>query len=66
MNGLFWNYIRTIFVWAAGNGKHRNDNCNYDGYANMRYTITIGSVNWRGQATWYSEVVFPLLISLID
>jgi subtilisin-like proprotein convertase family protein len=53
--------LGTIFVWAAGNGKRQNDNCNYDGYANMRYTITIGSVNWYGQTTWYSEPCSALL-----
>lgn len=27
---------------ASGNGGQYNDNCNYDGYANSIYTITIG------------------------
>ena len=34
----------SIFVVASGNGGQYNDNCNYDGYANSIYTITIG--NW--------------------
>lgn len=32
----------SIFVVASGNGGQHNDNCNYDGYANSIYTITIG------------------------
>lgn len=32
----------SIFVVASGNGGQFNDNCNYDGYANSIYTITIG------------------------
>lgn len=31
-----------IFVVASGNGGQYNDNCNYDGYANSIYTVTIG------------------------
>lgn len=33
----------SIFVVASGNGGHHNDNCNYDGYANSIYTVTIGN-----------------------
>lgn len=32
----------SIFVVASGNGGQYEDNCNYDGYANSIYTITIG------------------------
>lgn len=32
----------SIFVVASGNGGQHNDNCNYDGYANSIYTVTIG------------------------
>lgn len=35
----------SIFVVASGNGGHYNDNCNYDGYANSIYTITIGKTH---------------------
>ena len=34
----------TIYVWACGNGRANSDNINYDGYANLRYTIPIGSL----------------------
>lgn len=34
---------------ASGNGGQHNDNCNYDGYANSIYTVTIGS-DYRGDS----------------
>lgn len=32
----------SIYVVASGNGGRYFDNCNYDGYANSIYTVTIG------------------------
>ena len=32
----------SLFVVASGNGGHFKDNCNFDGYANSIYTVTIG------------------------
>jgi proprotein convertase subtilisin/kexin type 7 len=32
----------SIYVVASGNGGRFGDNCNYDGYANSPYTVTIG------------------------
>ena len=43
----------SIYVWASGNGRRANDNCNYDGYANSRYTIPIGSVSDDGRYAFY-------------
>ena len=31
-----------VFVVASGNGGTVGDNCNFDGYANSIYTVTIG------------------------
>ena len=31
-----------IYIVASGNGGQVGDNCNYDGYANSIYTVTIG------------------------
>ena len=44
-----------IFVWAGGNGAERNDNCNYDGYANDFRTISVSAYDGNGRAAWYSE-----------
>ena len=32
-----------VFVFASGNGGINDDNCNFDGYANSIFTITIGN-----------------------
>jgi subtilisin family serine protease len=44
-----------IYVWAAGNGRSRGDNCNYDGWANHRYALTIGAVGSDLKQPYYSE-----------
>lgn len=51
-----------IYVWAGGNGGTK-DNVNYDGYANSRYTIAIGSVSSNGQRAYYSEHGASLVVS---
>jgi subtilisin-like proprotein convertase family protein len=45
----------SIYVWAGGNGRSQKDNCNYDGYANSRFTIAIGAVDYMGKQAYYSE-----------
>merc|ERR1712130_245119 len=45
----------SVYVWAAGNGRSSGDNCNYDGFANLRYTIAIGAVGRNGMDVYYSE-----------
>ena len=44
-----------LFVWASGNGRRQGDNSNCDGYANSRYTLAIGAIDYTGQASYYSE-----------
>jgi hypothetical protein len=45
----------TIFTWAGGNGGNRNDNSNYDSYANSIYTIAVGAIDSSGNRSFYSE-----------
>ena len=45
----------TIYVFAAGNGKSADDNCNFDGYTNSIYSITIGGIDKRDGSPYYSE-----------
>jgi subtilisin-like proprotein convertase family protein len=47
--------LGNIFVWAAGDGGEIGDNSNYDGYANSKYTIAVGSINDAGLRAPYSE-----------
>ncbi|NP_001090019.1 proprotein convertase subtilisin/kexin type 7 precursor [Xenopus laevis] len=51
----------SIFVVASGNGGQFNDNCNYDGYANSIYTVTIGAVNEVGRMPFYAEECASML-----
>lgn len=44
-----------IFVFAAGNGNNNGDNCNFDGYTNSIYTVTIGGIDRAGKHPYYSE-----------
>ncbi|XP_030632756.1 proprotein convertase subtilisin/kexin type 7 [Chanos chanos] len=51
----------SIFVVASGNGGQYNDNCNYDGYANSIYTVTIGAVDENGRKPFYAEECASML-----
>ncbi|PYH89385.1 kexin precursor kexB [Aspergillus ellipticus CBS 707.79] len=45
----------SIFVFAAGNGAGHDDNCNFDGYTNSIYSITVGAIDREGNHPSYSE-----------
>ncbi|CAO3683575.1 unnamed protein product [Rhizopus stolonifer] len=45
----------SIFVFASGNGGHYDDNCNFDGYTNSIYTITVGAIDRIGNYPSYAE-----------
>lgn len=45
----------SIFVFAAGNGATSGDNCNFDGYTNSIYSITVGAIDGEGRHASYSE-----------
>ncbi|XP_066929488.1 proprotein convertase subtilisin/kexin type 7-like [Clytia hemisphaerica] len=51
----------SIFVVASGNGGHFKDNCNFDGYANSIFTVTIGAVDELGQMPYYAEQCAAML-----
>jgi hypothetical protein len=53
----------SIYVWAGGNGKTYGDNCNYDGWANSKYTIAVAAVDNTGKQAWYSEECSALVIT---
>ena len=50
-----------IYVVASGNGGIVGDNCNYDGYASMVYTVTIGAVGEDGAMPYYGEECASML-----
>lgn len=45
----------SIYVFASGNGAMSGDNCNFDGYTNSIYSITVGAIDRTGQHPYYSE-----------
>lgn len=44
-----------LYVFASGNGGNYQDNCNFDGYTNSIYSITVASIDRRGLHPGYSE-----------
>jgi subtilisin-like proprotein convertase family protein len=56
------NSLGNIYVVAAGNGNGKGDNVNYDGLANSRYTIAVGSIDHNGKHSAYSEPGAALML----
>ncbi|MDY6939455.1 MAG: S8 family serine peptidase [Cyanobacteriota bacterium] len=55
--------LGSIYVWSAGNGLQNDDNVNYDGYANSRYTIAVSGIDHNGKQGFYSEPGAPILVT---
>ncbi|KAI8617427.1 peptidase S8/S53 domain-containing protein [Chytriomyces sp. MP71] len=49
------NGLGSIFVFASGNGGASADNCNFDGFTNSIYTITVSSLDRFNRHPEYSE-----------
>lgn len=47
--------LGSIYVFASGNGAAAEDNCNFDGYTNSIYSVTVGAVDRAGKHPYYSE-----------
>ncbi|KAK4149963.1 peptidase S8/S53 domain-containing protein [Chaetomidium leptoderma] len=47
--------LGSIYVFASGNGAQNEDNCNFDGYTNSIYSITVGAIDRKGLHPYYSE-----------
>ncbi|KAL1838672.1 hypothetical protein VTJ49DRAFT_2424 [Mycothermus thermophilus] len=47
--------LGSIYVFASGNGAQNDDNCNFDGYTNSIYSITVGAIDRKGLHPYYSE-----------
>ncbi len=55
--------LGNIYTWAAGNGLEDDDNANYDGYANSRYTIAVTAINHLGEQSYYAEPGANILVA---
>ncbi|USW54709.1 Putative peptidase S8/S53 domain, Galactose-binding-like domain superfamily [Septoria linicola] len=47
--------LGSIYVFAIGNGASNDDNCNFDGYTNSIYSVSVGGIDRKGQHPYYSE-----------
>jgi kexin len=47
--------LGSIFVFASGYGAHHGDQCNFDGYTNSIYSVTVSAVDYKGLHPYYSE-----------
>lgn len=45
----------SVFVFASGNGAASGDQCNFDGYTNSIYSVTVAAVDVQGKHPYYSE-----------
>lgn len=52
----------SIYVFAAGNGKSI-DNCNYDGYANGIFALTVGAIDHKDNMPVYMEPCSAQLVT---
>ncbi|CAI6279468.1 unnamed protein product [Periconia digitata] len=52
----------SIYVFAAGNGANNGDNCNFDGYTNSIYSITVGAIDQNNEHPYYSEACSAQLV----
>ncbi|KAI7113644.1 hypothetical protein KC352_g34934, partial [Hortaea werneckii] len=47
--------LGSIYVFAIGNGAANDDNCNFDGYTNSIYSVSVGGIDRKGLHPYYSE-----------
>ncbi len=57
------NGLGNIITWAAGNGLQSDDDSNYDGYANSRFTIAVTAISHFGQQSYYAEPGANILVA---
>jgi uncharacterized repeat protein (TIGR02543 family) len=51
-----------VTVFAAGNGKQRDDDSNFDGYANSRFVLAVAACTNQGEQSYYSEPGANILV----
>ena len=47
--------LGSLYVFAIGNGAASDDNCNFDGYTNSIYSVSVGGIDRKGLHPYYSE-----------
>lgn len=51
-----------LYVFASGNGGRFGDSCNFDGYTNSIYSITVGAIDHKGLHPEYSEACSAVMV----
>ncbi|OBA19290.1 hypothetical protein METBIDRAFT_33480 [Metschnikowia bicuspidata var. bicuspidata NRRL YB-4993] len=51
-----------IYVFASGNGGRVGDQCNFDGYTNSIYSITVGAIDHKGLHPPYAEACSAVMV----
>lgn len=54
--------LGSIFVFAIGNGAANDDDCNFDGYTNSIYSVSVGGIDREGKHPYYSEACSAQLV----
>lgn len=52
-----------LYVFASGNGGMRGDTCNFDGYTNSIYSLTVTAIDYKGLHPGYAEACTAVLVS---
>ncbi|EJF66179.1 peptidase S8/S53 domain-containing protein [Dichomitus squalens] len=45
----------SLYVFASGNGGRSGDQCNFDGYTNSIFSVTVAAIDFKGYHPDYSE-----------
>lgn len=52
----------SLYVFASGNGGRVGDQCNFDGYTNSIYSITVGAIDYKGLHPNYAETCSAVMV----
>lgn len=52
----------SLYVFASGNGGRVGDQCNFDGYTNSIYSITVGAIDYKGLHPSYAEACSAVMV----
>jgi kexin len=52
-----------LYVFASGNGASRGDGCNFDGYTNSIYSLTVSAIDYKGLHPQYSESCTAVMVT---
>lgn len=52
----------SIYVFASGNGGRYQDSCNFDGYTNSIYSVTVGAIDHKGLHPNYAEACSAVMV----